>query len=246
MSYPIFDTHVHLGSARHSGRFMETETMLELLSNNGVQKALAIPFPVVDDYHLEHDRIGQAIRQYPDVFLGCTSMYPYLKAGEYRDEVQRCVEEYGFRAMKFQPQYHPINPMSDKINFIFEIASEFNLPVICQTNTGIPNSLPSLYIRPARDFPEVKLILCHAGGSIFYHEAILAASLCNNVYLELSTLVENMILDILATIPSHKILIGSDLPECIPTEFGKIKTLQIAEADKENILWNTGEQLFLN
>jgi len=55
-----------------------------------------------------------------------------------------------------------------------------------------------------------------------------------------------MVLDIIAKIPSNKILIGSDLPECSASEFSKIKTLPIEEEDKENILWNTAEQLFLN
>jgi len=40
-------------------------------------------------------------------------------------------------------------------------------------------------------------------------------------------------------------MIGSDLPESVATEIGKILTLEIPDEDKGSILYQTGCRLFL-
>ena len=50
--------------------------------------------------------------------------------------------------------------------------------------------------------------------------------------------------DILAAIPSERLMIGSDLPESAATELGKIFELKISKKSKRDILWNTARRLF--
>jgi len=117
--------------------------------------------------------------------------------------------------------------------------------VVCHTGDGIPFSLPSLFIAPARKFPDLRIVLAHCGGSIFYQEAVVAASVCDNLYLELSTLMPHHVREILGQVPASRLMIGSDLPESLETEFCKILNLNHSEEEKWKILWETASTLFL-
>jgi 3-isopropylmalate dehydrogenase len=243
--YRIFDTHTHIGYGLHHGRRYSADRLLAAMDGFGVDRSLAIPFPVVEDFREAHDEIGRAVKAHPDRIAGAACIYPYVGRDEYRDEVKRCVEELGFRALKLQPQYQPLDPLLERGDFLYETALEFKLPVVVHTGTGAPFSLPSLYILPARRFPELKIVLAHCGGGgLFFAEAVVAATVCPNIYLELSTLMPHHILQVLRHIPASRLMIGSDLPESLATELSKILSLDESPEVKRDILWTTGCNVF--
>ncbi len=243
--FRVFDTHTHVGQARHSGRRLSGDELIAGMDNTGIDRAVVIPFPVVDDYRLTHDEIAAAVRRYPDRLVGAVCLSPFVPLEAFNDEVRRCAEELGFRALKLQPKFQAINPVSSRSDFFFEAAVRHDLTVIAHTGDGLPLSAPSLFIAPARRFPELRIVLGHAGGSIFYLEAVVAAQVCPNITIELSTLMPNHVLGVLEHVPSDRLLIGSDVPECAEMEIGKILGLAVSESDKRNILWNTACRLFL-
>ena len=210
----------------------------------GVDRTLLIPFPVVDDYRREHDLLAAAIRSHPDRFSGAACLNPFVPESEFRDEVRRCRESLRFRALKFQPQYQGLNPLSSRSDFLFESALENGLVLICHTGAGAPYALPSLYIHPARRYPNLRIVLAHAGGGLYALEAIVAASVCPNILIELSTLMPHTVLEVLDHVGAERLMAGSDLPESVETEIGKILTLPIADAAKRAILWETPARLF--
>ncbi len=242
--FRIFDTHTHLGTARHSGRTYMPDDMLRDMDRWGVDRSVAIPFPVVDDYRAQHDLIGRAVREHPDRLVGCACLYPLIDRATFRDEVRRCREQYGFVALKLQPQYHGLNPFLASSDFFFETALENQMAVICHTGSGLPFASPALLMMPARKFPDLKIVVGHAGGGMFVHEAILAAVFCPNITLELSTLMPHHVMEVLRHVASDRLMIGSDLPESIETEIGKILTLDAPDSDKRNILNETGCRIF--
>lgn len=242
--YQIFDTHTHIGEAAHSGRRYTADNLLREMDGFGIERSVVIPFPVVEDHRRQHDIIGQACNAHPDRFTGAACLSPFLPAEEFRNEVRRCREQYGFRALKLQPQYHGLNPLSNASDSFFETALMNELAVIVHTGSGLPFSAPSLYMMPARKFPELKIVLAHCGGGIFVHEAILAALFCPNIFLELSSLMPHQVLEVLKHVPSQRLMIGSDLPESVSTEIGKILTLNIDAEDKRNILNKTAAEVF--
>jgi predicted TIM-barrel fold metal-dependent hydrolase len=222
---------------------MDAETMLRLMDANSIERSLLIPFPVVDDVRAAHDTIFEAVETHPDRFVGCACVPPFAR--EFAAEVQRCAEELGFRALKLQPQYHGLNPVSRTSDAFFETALRFRLPVVVHTGAGAPFALPSLYIAPARRYPELPIILGHAGGGLYVLEAIVAATTCPNIYVELSSLMPHHVHEVLTHVASDRLMIGSDLPKSLTTEIGKIVSLEIDEAAKRDILWETGAKLFL-
>ena len=242
--FAIFDSHTHLGEARHSGRFSSVDGMLAQMSASGIDRSLLIPFPVVDDYRKQHDAIAAAVRAHPERFAGAVCLDPFVPRQEFLDEVRRCVEELGFCAIKLQPQYQALNPISNRSDFLFEAAVHHKIPVIWHTGSGAPFALPSLLIAPARRFPDLAIVLAHSGGSVYVLEAIVAAGVCPNIYLELSSLMPHHVLEVMAQVPASRLMIGSDLPESVDTEISKIVGLSIADDQKREILWGTAARLF--
>jgi hypothetical protein len=240
----IYDTHTHLGVSRHSDRAQSAEALLAAMDRHGVDRSVVIPFPVVEDHRAAHDEIGQAVRRHPGRLAGAACLYPFIPEAEFRAEVRRCAQEYGFRALKFQPQYQPLNPISSRSEFLFGTAQEHRLAVICHTGAGAPYALPSLFILPARKFPQLPIVLAHAGGGVYVAEAIVAATVCPNIYIEVSTLTPAQVIEVLAHVPASRLMIGSDLPECVESELSKILDLEIPAADKADILWNTASRVF--
>jgi len=243
--FRIFDTHTHVGHGLHHGRRYSAEQLIAKMDEFGVDCSLAIPFPVVEDARAAHDEIARAVKAYPGRVVGAACIYPYIGKDKYRDEVKRCAEELGFRALKLQPQFHPLDPLLEIGDFVYDAAVEFNLPMVIHTGSGVPYALPSLYVLPARRFPEAKIILAHCGGGgLFFAEAIVAALSCANIWLELSTLLPHQILQVLKHVPASRLMAGSDLPENLAAELSKILGLEVADEIKQDILWNTPCRLF--
>jgi hypothetical protein len=120
------------------------------------------------------------------------------------------------------------------------------MAVICHTGSGLPFAAPSLCMMPARKFPQLTIVIAHCGGGIFVHEAILAALFCPNVVLEMSSLMPHHMQEVLAYVPSSRLMIGSDLPESVEIEIAKTLTLDISGEDKRNILGQTACEVFGN
>jgi predicted TIM-barrel fold metal-dependent hydrolase len=242
----IFDTHTHIGRGLHSGRVQTAAQLIREMDRFGVDHSLVIPFPVVEDHREAHDEIARAIREHPGRLSGAACVNPFVPRQYFDDEIRRCVEELGFVAMKLQPQYQGINPLWPVSSFVYETALLHNLPLIIHTGSGIPHALPSLQIPVAQRYPDLRIILAHCGGGgMFKGEAIVAASLCPNIYLELSSLMPHDILEVLHHIPSTRLLAGSDLLESTRVELSKFfLTEGVTEPQCADILWNTASRLF--
>lgn len=223
---------------------MSAEQLLRSMDAHGIERSMVIPFPVVDDFRREHDLIGAAVEAWPDRLTGAACLDPFLPLPVFEAEVRRCAEEFDFRALKLQPQYHGLNPMSARSDFFFETALRNDMAVICHTGAGLPFSLPSLCMMPARKYPDLKIVAAHCGGGMFVHDAIVAAAFCPNIFLELSTLMPHHVLEVLAHVPVERLMIGSDLPESIGSEIGKILNLDIADGQRQQILYGTAAEVF--
>lgn len=242
--FRIFDTHTHIGRAVHSGRVYSGAQLVEDMDRHGIDRSVVIPFPLVEDQRAAHDEIGAAVLQHAGRLAGAVCLDPYLPAERFRDEVRRCVERYGFRAMKLQPQFQPLNVLAPASDTFFAVAEEFALPVICHTGAGAPLALPSHFMMPARRFPKVTIVLAHCGGPLFAGEAIVAATFCENVVLELSSLMPHQVLEVLKYVSASRLMVGSDLPENLPVEVDKIIGLALPDPVRAEILAGTAERIF--
>ena len=79
---------------------------------------------------------------------------------------------------------------------------------------------------------------------MLYPETVVAASMLENIYIEVSTLAANHVADILKHVPASRLMLGSDLPECTATEMEKPFALGLNAEDLEAICWGTGRRVF--
>jgi hypothetical protein len=223
---------------------MDAEAMLRHMDATGVDRSLLIPFPVVAEPRHEHDLIAEACRQHPDRFAGALCIPPFLQEQAFKDELRRGVEELGMRAMKLQPQFSGLNPMSAKGSWFFGLANEYRLPVIVHTGSGAPFALPSLLIPPAREYPELPIIIGHAGSPIYYLESIVAAQVCPNLLIDVSSLMPHQMLHVLQHVSPSRLMAGSDLPESAAVELGKVAALDVSDEIRRAILWENPTRVF--
>jgi predicted TIM-barrel fold metal-dependent hydrolase len=71
-----------------------------------------------------------------------------------------------------------------------------------------------------------------------------AATVCPNIYVELSSLMPHHVREVLAHVPSSRLMAGSDLPDSIGPEMSKILGLDVPAETRREILWNTPRRLF--
>ena len=241
----LYDTHTHIGLARHSGRRQTADQLLREMDRCGVDRSVVIPFPVVEDYTAAHEEIGAAVAAHPDRLVGAACLNPFIPEQIFRDEVRRCREVHGFRALKFQPQYQGLNTLSERSNFLFETALENRMALIAHTGSGIPHALPSVFMFAARRYPDLKIVLAHCGGGgLLLADAIVAASFCPNIYLDLSTLMPNHIFEVLQHIPANRLMAGSDLIENTDVEMRKLLLLDVPVEQKQQMLSQTAFAVF--
>jgi len=104
---------------------------------------------------------------------------------------ERAYREWGMRGFKLHAGvgYMPDDPVC---NWVYEKATEWDIPIMCHTG-GAPsaplrweNSRPAYFASAAARYPDATFIFAHAGDVGWWQEAMQAAAWLPNVYLDLS------------------------------------------------------------
>ncbi|MFB0562454.1 MAG: amidohydrolase family protein [Candidatus Lokiarchaeia archaeon] len=135
-----------------------------------------------------NDYLANILKEYPDRFIGFCGIDPRRGKGAIR-ELERCVEELGFRGVKFWP-LTGFYPDDRQFYPFYERVEELGVPILCHTGMG-PAKTYLKYNRPvyvdtiAVDFPKIKFQMAHIGDP-WTDEAIAVASKNPNVYFDIS------------------------------------------------------------
>jgi uncharacterized protein len=239
----IIDAHSHLGYSEIFSAGVTEELLLGTMEANEVDVSVVMPAAGSDPVST-HDAIADLCRRHPDRIFGMVSMTPLIGRAAYEAEARRCVRELGFKAIKLHPQAHAVSPAFQVSDVVFELAAELGVPVIVHTGTGAPFALPSLLIRRGRQYPELKIILAHAGFAIYSEEAIIAAEVCDNIYLEPTWCIAGDIRRMVKLLGPERVMFGGDLPSNLPVELTKYRTLGLTDEEREWCLWRTARDVF--
>ena len=101
---------------------------------------------------------------------------------------------------------------------------------------GLPFSLPSLLIPRAKEFPELRIVLAHAGNNFYVAEAIIAAQCCDNILLEPSWCGPHRVKEAVHKLGAGRILFGSDLPLNVIVELTKFRNIGLTDTQLEQCL----------
>lgn len=240
----IIDAHAHLGECCVFGLNNKESDLIRTMDENKIDAAIVQPYPGARNAVKAHDEIAELCHKYPGRYFGLASLTPHQDHDAYRREVERCVKQLKFVAVKIHTIGHSVNPLGEDADLVFQTANELGIPVMVHTGPGVPFALPALCIPPARKYPSLKIVLAHAGFAVFTAEAQVAASECSNLYLETSWCIADDIGWMISTIGSERVMMGSDLIKNIPVEMAKFKALDLEPNVWAQVMGQTAIDVF--
>lgn len=140
---------------------------------------------------VEDAEVAAYVAQAPDRMLGFLSVDPTQPGWE--DELCEGHERFDLRGIKLLPMYAVFYPQDERLDYLWQYATEHCLPVLLHTGTtfiskaAIDCTLPRHLDVVARRFPDVKIILAHLGHP-YEGETVAVIRKNANVYADISAL----------------------------------------------------------
>lgn len=240
----IINSHIHLGGSWVADANYTEQQLINNMMENNIDGMMVLPLaePTPDNFEA-HNRIHRFSIENPGKIWGVADMHPRHPEEVYIEEVRRCKEELGFVALKLHPLLHGVNPMSKVADKAYKAASEFNIPLMVHTGLGVTHS-PALLIKRAQQFPRLKIVLCHAGTMDKANEAIMAAELCENIYLEPSWCPSHYIERMIKTLGAERVIMGSDGIPSTAIEIAKAKHMNVSEEERAMFMGGSAIKLY--
>ena len=140
-----------------------------------------------------NDYLAALVRMYPEDLIGMAAVNPRFRGVEAaQEELRRSIEELGLTGLKLYPMYDHYEPNNPELGMpIFETAVELDIPVMVHMSTTPVRDAPLQFGRPvllddvARAFPELRLLVCHAGFP-WVDECLAFVGRHANTYLDVS------------------------------------------------------------
>ncbi len=251
----IIDAHLHIGKGPQSEHVITESQLISALNDNNIDAAIVMPHFRMSNERAANDEVANLVKKYPKKFWGVMTYNPhtgpdsagklYDTENEFFQEVERCVKQLKFVGFKLHPAQQSCAPNSKDAVKIFKAAKDFGVPVLIHTgHHGIPFTLPSLILPPAKQFPEVKIVMSHAGAHVLTMEAIVVARECPNVYLETSLCLTTSIKKIIDELGVERVMFGSDLLVQIPASLVQYRSLNLSPAQLERCFSGTAREVF--
>jgi uncharacterized protein len=241
----VVDVHGHLG---YDNTFDEDFTEAELMEahEHGVGVTIVQPGTCVylEDVQRQHDAIADLCARRPGQFFGMANPCPHLREDDYRREMERCVRVLKFVGVKLHPLAHAVKPGGTAGERVMRTARDLGIPVMVHTGAGAPFALPSAMIPVAQKYPDVKIVLAHAGASIYSGEASLALSLCPNVYLDTSWSAGFALRGWVREFGANRLMMASDHGDNAATELTKHRTCGLTQEELEWCLGRTAVEVY--
>jgi predicted TIM-barrel fold metal-dependent hydrolase len=211
----IIDGHAHIGRHMHGTLPFPAgadDLFKEMKACGvGIDKAvIAGPIGQAYDYSELNDMVVEAVKKYPDTFVGYARVNPWFKGAV--DDLARC-HKLGLIGLKLHPMFSSFYPNDPVVYPLIEKAHE--LGVVVQIHTGLSYyALPSFVLDLAERFPDVTFIMAHCGREQFVAETITSSALrLKNVIWDLTAMHDfGWILRVLQAVDKRRIIMGSDWP----------------------------------
>jgi len=204
----MIDIHVHLWQWEHTPEyiveqmtsrgyfgdrepesFFTTESLLAALDEAGVDLGVLLPLRSENfGWRVSNEYVASKVAEAPDRLLGFAGVSPL--ASDASNELRQAVEEFDLRGLKLHPPMQMFDPGDVRCFPIYEMLQDYGLPVLFHSGSG-PGQLSDRYSNPhladeiAVHFPELKIILAHA-GRFWYQETLTMMRRHANIYVDIS------------------------------------------------------------
>ncbi len=237
----IIDLHAHLGPTgiMHIPA-SNPENMIRMMDLCGIDKTVLSPIVGIDaDIVLGNDIMLETIRVYRGRLYGACLVnghYPELSL----DELHRCFSsDDDVKMIKIHPFSTFCNMKDERMKNIYRFASDRKLVVLVHTwLDNDPYGNQDIFAGIAKDYPDIKWIMGHSGGSHGSFHAVELAKESDNIFLDttLSTAPAGQIEFFVSEIGSERIIFGTDDPYLDPRpQIGRVGLARITHQDGVNI-----------
>jgi predicted TIM-barrel fold metal-dependent hydrolase len=241
----LVDAHTHIGNERLFSITMKADDLLRTIEKNKLDKVIVQPQAGAPDIKQNHEAIAELTVKYPGVIYGLASFNPVTEDEKgFLENVRWAIKDLGFKGIKLHTNGFVVSPLNPYSRKIFEAGAAYSVPVMVHTGAGVPQALPSLCIPIARKYPDLKIVLAHAGGGLFACEALIVAQECPNIYLETSWVSPPDIAGFVASLGARRVMFGSDLFENVAPFLSIFYHAGFSEEQLAQVLGRTAIDVF--
>ncbi len=261
----IIDVHTHVNNYDETRTVPIQKTIDELdesMRYNKVDHVMVLTSYIVNEHRYTVKETVEATADRPGMHVVAG-----VSLSRYRERDMREIADYladgKVVGLKLYPGYEPFYPYDQRCRIVYDLAAEFDVPVMIHTGDTYNPKGKVRYSHPlnvddvAVDHPNVKFVICHIGNP-WIRDCMELVYKNKNVYADISGLVlgdfksrfkrfmlqqvKEMIL--YAGEPRY-LLYGTDWPICrMRTYLQFVKELGLSEEGRQMILWKNAARLF--
>ncbi|SCP98937.1 Predicted metal-dependent hydrolase, TIM-barrel fold [Anaerobium acetethylicum] len=204
----VIDIHTHLWPFEKSNEAMKqyltnriseyeftADGLLKSMENAGID--MSVISTLAFDSQMDNGQIdlfnrfiADTVKHSDGKLEGFCTINPFEKgAGKY---LRKCIEEYEMKGLKLHCNIQEFYPNDPVLDSVYGIMQEYGLPILFHSGGIGVRPYKDVYGRPilhdetAIKFPELKIILGHA-GRIWYDETAMLLRKHKNIYADIST-----------------------------------------------------------
>jgi len=261
----IIDVHTHLNNYHNEDEANLPECLGNLqreMRRNRIDIALVLTSYKVLPGRPPTREVVAATRDMPNIFVVAGISYATFSL-DVVSELREFLKDGSVRGLKLYPGYEPYFPSDERIRPVYELAAEFQAPVMIHSgDTYAPSgkvkySHPLLVDEVAVDHPEVNFVICHLGNP-WIRDCMEVVYKNKNVYTDTSGLVLGGFSDrfesymrkqfqemLLYGVNPAKVLYGTDWPiSSIESYLDFMEELKVPEPDRKKIMYQNAATLF--
>ena len=202
---------------------------IQMLDEAKVEKAwiISVVSPEVEGFPSKINKfVADYCAKYPDRLIPFGSVHP-RRTKNPRKVLEYLLRELNIRGIKIHPCHQHVYPNEYRttklksLEVIYSIAEEEKVPVMIHTGTSFFPNARNIFGDPvyvddvAVDFPDLKIILAHAGRPLWTETAFFLVRRHKNVYMDISGIPPKRLMDYLPRLEmvAEKTMFGSDWPD---------------------------------
>ena len=260
----IIDVHNHI-TVKSSPYHLQAEKYLKVMDDLEIEKVVILgkDYGTLGDQqqsNLPDEEVADFVKAHPDRFIGFTAVHPDREERKNLERIERAVNDLGLKGIKLNP-HAGFYPNDKRLYPVYKKATELRIPVMIHMGVKAPvEGTRVKYCQPiylddvAVDFPDMNLIIAHAGYP-WVEETILIGLYAGNVCVDISTLNQleevvgcEVVLPTLRKLTSslgaHRVLFGSDGIFNLEKLIQAVKSADfLSDSDREKILWKNAKEI---
>ncbi len=261
----IIDCHTHLNNYHEDKPRPPKEGMellLQAMEKNKIDYALVLTSYKVSEHRPSTREVVELTRDVKNLFVVAGVSYLNYRERDLR-EISDFLKDGLVKGLKIYPGYEPFYPYDKRCQVIYDLAVEYDVPVMIHSGDTYTPTGKVRYAHPlnvddvAVDNPQLKIVICHIGNpwirdcmEVVYKNANVYADISGLVLGDFSSSFERYLRNNLKEMITYAgepryLLFGTDWPlASMESYLDFMRDLKLAKGDMEKILWQNTARLF--